>query len=200
MSSYPYCAENETLCSVFCRIRKLLWFYLQWNYNQTLSTSKFLFDVCGHSYVLLGYSIQLCNMNKLWIEAKWHLRINYGLQHSKVMLKKKKFLNNSFLFHVFKHFFTIRIMRLTRRRFNQRFDSKKNPDSFLKLLVFTEDSFYLSFKDLSVNLVFAMVLRWDTWLGRYMKGQHEWSVWMSFIYWCLIVTVQNMCVREREHL
>jgi len=35
-------------------------------------------------------------------------------------------------------------------------------------------------------------------LGGYTKGQVEWLVWMSYIYWCSIDTIQNMCARERE--
>jgi len=36
-----------------------------------------------------------------------------------------------------------------------------------------------------------------TLLGRYTKWQHEWSVWMLYIYWCSIMTVQNMWAWER---
>ena len=46
-------------------------------------------------------------MNKLWIEAKWHLRINYSLQQQQqsYALKKKKFVNNSFLIFRFQALF-----------------------------------------------------------------------------------------------
>jgi len=42
------------------------------------------------------------------------------------------------------------------------------------------------------------LIRWDTLLGGYTKGQVKWSVWMSHIYWCPIVMIQDMCARERE--
>jgi hypothetical protein len=35
-------------------------------------------------------------------------------------------------------------------------------------------------------------------LDGYAKGQVKQSVWLSFIYWCSIVTIQNMCVQEIE--
>ena len=35
-------------------------------------------------------------------------------------------------------------------------------------------------------------------VGWYTKGQVEWLVWMSYIYWCSKDTIQNMCARARE--
>ncbi len=52
-----------------------------------------------------------------------------------------------------------------------------------------------------LNDYFLVSLRWDTFLGWYTKGQVERSVWMWYIYWCSIVTIQNIqniCERERS--
>jgi hypothetical protein len=45
---------------------------------------------------------------------------------------------------------------------------------------------------------FSCHLRWDTLLGWYTKGLVEWSVWMSFIYWCSIDSTKHVCAQERE--
>jgi len=53
-------------------------------------------------------------------------------------------------------------------------------------------------KIISFQCLATVKLRWDTLIGWYTKGQVEWSVWMSYIYWSSIDMIQSMCERARE--